>query len=82
MLNWLGQGLKRSGDLYDCWEDPISLPEGLPPVARLEQDMIPEVLEWMDYGYCREDANSSRLFRCIRYCNFSSLIGTENWNIA
>lgn len=48
LLNWLGKGIKNSVHIDEPWEDPISLPEGLPPVAALDPEMIPEPLrEWL-----------------------------------
>src|SRR5215208_1689563 len=45
---WVDANAKSETTNDDAWEEPVPLPEGLPPVATLELDMVPEPLRgWL-----------------------------------
>lgn len=44
LLDWLGVRIKEVKKIEE-WEEPIPLPEGLPTVALLEEEMLPDVLK-------------------------------------
>jgi len=45
---WVNKNGKSKTTNDDAWEEPVSLPEGLPPVARLVPSMVPKPLRgWL-----------------------------------